>query len=213
MEANKNKNKRTISVARGLSELKLYDRKISKAINEGLFITAYKGKSDTTIHNISRSEAEKRIKSSVNSTEDLIENRSNLKRAIVTSNANTSVIIGDVNYTVAEAIEKKDSVEYEQDFIRGLNHSFAVVLEKVDISNQQMENSLKDLLRDLAGSENNELTIKTTSEAYKEVNEMKLLDPVGIEKLIDKLQKQVDNFLLDVDVVLSESNAITLIEV
>lgn len=202
-----------ISIARALTELKVSNNKIVSAIDNGLFVTSYKGDNDITSCYLSRNDAEMKILSSVQSITDLIEHRSNIKRLIVMSNAITKVSVNDVEYTVAEAIEKKDSIKYEQLFVRGLKAHYASITTEIDNKNDYMEESLKELLKDLAGSEKNELTIQSTTKAYKEVNEMKLLDPAGIEKLIEKLENSIESFLLDVDVVLSESNATTFIEV
>jgi hypothetical protein len=43
--------------------------------------------------------------------------------------------------------------------------------------------------------------------------EHKLQDPIGIEKTIEKLEKRIDDFISNVDFVLSTSNAITTIEI
>jgi hypothetical protein len=48
---------------------------------------------------------------------------------------------------------------------------------------------------------------------FREDNILNLVDPLRLKEKIDKLDLEIDTFLNDVDYALSESNAITKIEV
>ena len=61
---------------------------------------------------------------------------------------------------------------------------------------------------------------KASSEEYEaiskpilEANEITLIDPIGINELIESLEKELLNFKANVDIVLSEINSRTLIEI
>lgn len=105
---------RKITVTEGLNELKLYDSKIEKAINNLKLIGAKKKSVDKVgVVNVEKFVAD--AKAAHQSIMDLIRNRNALKAAIVKSNAITYLEIGDQKMTVAEAIERKNSIQYEKE--------------------------------------------------------------------------------------------------
>ena len=79
---------RKISITEALNELKLYDAKITKGIDNSTFVGATKKSSDT-VGVVTRDEFNNRAKASYQSVVDLIANRNALKSAIVKSNATT----------------------------------------------------------------------------------------------------------------------------
>ena len=86
--------KRTITVTEGLNELKLYDSKIEKAINNLKLIGAKKKAAEKVgVVNVEKFIAD--AKATHQSVMDLIRNRNALKAAIVKSNAITYLEIGD----------------------------------------------------------------------------------------------------------------------
>ena len=105
-----------MSIHQALSELKLLDSRIERAINSGRFIGTKKlveskvSQTRTTVKDFNVS-----AKADLESVRALIERRSEIKSKIVASNAKTKVTIGGTKYTVAEAIERKSSISYEED--------------------------------------------------------------------------------------------------
>ena len=120
--------KKRITVTEGLVELKLYGKKINKAVDDGKFVYAVK-KSDKQVAHMSKEEASSKIEASYQSVTDLIKNRNALKSAIVQSNAVTMVKVGDKVMTVAEAIERKSSIEYEKDLLTSLECQYVAANE------------------------------------------------------------------------------------
>ena len=55
--------------------------------------------------------------------------------------------------------------------------------------------------------------MKAIVEPFVKRNEFHLVDPLNIENKIRELEKEVDDFELEVDAALSEINAITTIEI
>ena len=55
--------------------------------------------------------------------------------------------------------------------------------------------------------------LSNISKPILEANELKLVDPIQTEKKIDEMEENIDNFLNEVDFVLSESNAKNNIEI
>ncbi|HYK73264.1 MAG TPA: hypothetical protein VEV44_09105, partial [Pseudoneobacillus sp.] len=101
-----------ITIAKGLVELKLLNNRINRVINDSVFAGFTVGKKVMTGFN-DIEELEQRAKSDYQSVQDLIKRRNEIKSAIVVSNATTEVQIADKTLTVAEAIERKSSIEYD----------------------------------------------------------------------------------------------------
>ena len=55
--------------------------------------------------------------------------------------------------------------------------------------------------------------IEQFSKAYRKSNGWEVVDVIDLKSLIDKLEKEITIFYYDVDVVLSESNATTFIDI
>ena len=97
-----------MSIHRGLSELKMLDKRIERNIKEGKFVGSKK-RSAENVNNttLSKEMFIESIKGEYKSIQALINRRTEIKRLIVLSNAKTIVTVGDKEYTVAEAIENK----------------------------------------------------------------------------------------------------------
>ena len=130
-----------MSVHRGLSELKLYNNKII-TLNSGSFVVANK-QSNKTIGGRSVEDVNNLIKGNFDSMVALIENRKRIKDAIVKSNAVTNVTVAGKVMTVAEAIERKASVEFERNFLRVLQNQFAQQNNIVEQQNSQLQTKLE----------------------------------------------------------------------
>lgn len=207
--------KEEMTAAKALVELKLLDKRIVKKIAQSKFVSSHKGEETTTNEGISKEDAEKEMKSAKASVVDLINRRKKVKSALVNSNATTYVTIGGKKYTVAEAIERKNSIAYEKEFLEKLNEDFAKAMDRMDKRNEKMELRLEKLLGEMASSEKqvDKNVLETTTTTYKKLHETHLYDPLNIRLLIKDLDEEIDQFEADVDLALSESNARTIIEI
>ena len=97
--------KEQMTVHKALAELKIIDSRIENAISGGTYVVANKH-SNTKIHGVTIDEFKTQMKSDFQKVTDLIARRNAIKRAVVASNATTKVKVGNVEYTVAEAIEE-----------------------------------------------------------------------------------------------------------
>ncbi|ONI41541.1 hypothetical protein AN640_07895 [Candidatus Epulonipiscium fishelsonii] len=205
-----------ISVHRGLAELKLLNSRIDKDISKLDPIGRYKLSQDKIIGTTdNKKEFEGKAKSTYNSIKDLIIRRDKIKRAIVLSNAITKVKIANVEYTVAEAIEKKDSIAFEQNLLERLQTRKRFITNVFTSEMQDMERNLEEQIKIISGNakENNVEYVKAFSEGYKKRNGYEIVDPLEIDKEIERLEKYVEDFTAEVDAVLSEINATTFIDV
>lgn len=204
----------TMSITKALAELKLLDKKINRAISGGLYAGYVVGKKVMTGYN-SIQEIEDKAKADYQSVTDLIKRRNKIKSAIVLSNALTKVNIGDKEFTVAEAIERKNSIEYEKQLLNKLKRTYSEIVSYVDNVNEEVKERLDKHLETLYGKEG-KVKAGENSELIKpflEENEAKFIDPLDIKKKIEQLENEIDEFLSEVDYVLSTSNTLTTIEI
>lgn len=208
--------KRKISITAALVELKTLDSRIMKTINDCNFVGAKKKSSDMVGH-FKKDNFVENAKADYQSINDLITNRAALKSAIVQSNAVTTVEIGGVNYTVAQAIEKKSSIEYDKTLLMAMKQQYKKATDQVLKENGKVDTQVENMLLTFLGKDTdkklNESDLELITTPIREKNEWELIDPLNLYEKIQKLEKEIDEFLADVDIKLSVSNAITFIEV
>ena len=203
-----------MSVHRGLAEIKLYDRKIESA-TRNQFVVANKV-SNKNIGGRSLDEVRKVIQGNFDSVVALIENRKRIKQALVNSNANTKVTIGTVEYTVAEAIERKNSVQYDLSFLQSLKQQYAQANNAVEQNNAQLPSKLETYLVSVLGGDKvnrDPDTVKAHTKVFEDGNKFELIDPAKIADYIAKYENEINDFSTQVDYTLSEVNATTFIDV
>ena len=194
-----------ITITRGLTTLKTLDKKITKATRNGNFVTfAVNGKNDTDITAVS----------DLQKVNDLINYRDRLKSAIAASNAVTKVKVGQDKMSVVAAIEQKTSVVYKAKLLQAMQVELAETRSNIDYHNQDTERRLDKLIEASVGSDTNKKDeIEAISKPFMKRNEATLVDPLKIEDVITKLDEEIEDFLQNVDIALSESNSTTFIEV
>lgn len=203
-----------MTVARALAELKLLDSKIQRTINGATFIGAEVGKKVSAGFK-SVDEIANRAKSDYQSSQDLIKRRNVIKSAIVVSNAQTKVKVADVEMTVAEAIERKTTIEYDKTLLNKMKRLYSDYVRMVDQTNEDVKERLDRHLETLFGKEGkasaqaNEDIVK----AFKADNEAKLVDPLNLKDKIEKLESEIEDFESEVDFTLSEINVLTRIAI
>jgi len=207
---------RKISITEALNELKLYDSKITKEITNATLCGATKKSSDK-VGVVKKEDFEDRAKASYQSVTDLIANRNTLKSAVVKSNAVMEVTVADKVMTVAEAIERKNSIEYDETLLNEMKRQYANATAAVDKENKKVDAKVDDLLTTLVGKDSDKKLNKEDQEAvekpYREKNEFEFIDPLGLYEKIQALEADIDGFKSNVDTVLVLSNATTFIEV
>lgn len=203
-----------ISVARGLAELKLLDKRIDRAIREATFGGIQIG-NRVSAGFTDVEEIEKAAESGLQSVNALIKRRNAIKSAIVVSNAITMAVVAGELMTVAEAIERKTSIEYEEHLLNKLKLTYTSLTSQIDTNNYEMQQRLDKHLETLFGKEG-EINAKENGDivlAFRRDNEAKLIDSINLKRQIEELENSIDGFLSEVDFVLNESNVLTNITV
>lgn len=207
----------TMTITRGLAELKLLDKRIMRKIFDSNFLIANKKSNKKLNGNMTKEEFVQNSKSSYESISDLIERRKKIKSAIVDSNAKTKVTIAGKEMTVAEAIERKDSIQYEKELLDRMEYQYKNTLAEVNRQNEKVQQNLDNLLNTSFGKEGKqkatENEIEIIAKPYLQQNEYEVIDPLNIYNKIEELKEDIEQFELEVDFTLSESNTITKIEI
>jgi hypothetical protein len=205
-----------MTITRALAELKLLDSRITKEINASCFVDVYQNRKDITLgYGMTKKEFQGKAKSSYDSIVDLIERRNKIKGEILKSNSNTKVVISGKEYYVVEAIDRKNSIKYERNLLSKMEQQISTAKTHIDQQRVKLDGQIETMLTQNLGTDK-----KADSEDWDNIakplldaNEFKMLDPLNIKVKIEKLEKEIDDFLHEVDFVLSESNSKTEIEV
>lgn len=205
-----------LTIHRALSELKVIDSRIDKLIDEATFVLANKH-SNAKINGKTVKEVEELINSGYTKISDLIKRKNAIKRAVVLSNAKTTVTINEVEYTVAEAIDMKNhGLESKEILLSYMERQLSRSKGAVNLNNERLSDSADKYVTGIFGGKDSKVDPKAIEEAKKaftDANMYELIDPLNIENKISDLNDEIDKFRAEVDAILSESNAITTIEI
>ena len=206
-----------ILVTKGLNELKLLDSRINRKIEEGEFIAAAKLSVQNVNGKITKEAYKANAKADYQSIVDLIKRRNNIKSAIIQSNAVTKVDIAGKIMTVAEAIDKKSSIEYEISLLEKLTMQYKTSSDIIIKENEKVDYSIEQLLNTAYGKEGKEKITQASydaiAEPYRKANEYGLVDALDGEKLIKEMKHKIETFLSEVDTALQISNSTTIINI
>lgn len=197
-----------ITVTRGLAEMKLLKKRIESKINSTTFI-AEKKKSAKKINNVfTVEEFGIEAKANYDSIIDLIERLKVIKSAIVKFNAEQIVVIADKEMTVADAIERKNNIEFEKKLLKMMIQQYNSIIATVNRRNEVMEQNLDNQIQAMIGSDNKKSDgAEAFADQYRKTNGYDIVDPLKLKDKIDELQEDIENFELNVDFVLSEKNS------
>lgn len=210
--------KQKMTIHRALSELKLIDERIAKAINV-VEPTGLMQLNKPVNGFIAKDDFENDVKAKYQSVTDLINRKNAIKSAIVKANGATLVKIGEKPMTIADAINFKTVIAVKKMLIDQLTKKHNAVKARFTKENEKVNNVALENAKIMIGKQGDD-RVKPTDEDVKNIvepfvkrNEFHLVDPLRIEELTEKLQLEVDTFEAEVDAVLSEINAITVIEI
>lgn len=204
-----------MSITRALAECKLIEKRITKKTNEYTPIVIQKG-NDNIPGFGEKNKFEKYSLSEYISICDLIKRRMNIKKAIIKSNLEVIININDESMTIAEAIDFKNIIflwdqlytKLRQENISN-NDKFDQIMSSV---NQRLDNLLiANLNKDKSKIKPDEM--ESISKPFMERNAPKIVDPISITEKITYLEQKINDFRLNIDFILSESNSKTLIKI
>lgn len=205
-----------MTVTRALAELKLLQSRIDKGVTGFTGIDVFQKRSEKRAvkTNMPKDEFEKKALSSWESVNDLIKRRAAIKTALLRSNAETKVKIGGVEFSVIEAIERKNSIEFEKSLLRKMKANHTAIMTSVEQARARLDDQVEKMILQNLGTDKktDKEDFERIAKPFIEANEYNLIDPLKLGDKIDALDESIDNFETEVDFVLSESNAKTNIE-
>ena len=155
--------------------------------------------------------------SNYTSVVDLIARRAAIKRAVVLSNAVTKVMVNGVEYTVAEAIDMKNhGLDGKKALRDRLSNSLRLAENTIEITNNEAERKADSYVKDVTGGKDvRSDEVDMIRKGYLAGLTVELVDavPGGARDVLKKLDEEINLFVVEVDSVLSTSNALTEITV
>lgn len=204
-----------ITIHRALAELKLIDAKIEKAITE-IYPTSIYQKGKKIDGYLTEEDFTKNATASYQTANDLINRKIDIKSKIVESNSKTQVTIADKSMTVSDAITYKKIVESQKRFSAFLKQKSTQAIAALNRNNEVVNKNVEVLLGNAFGKDSTKISKEdgdAVSKPYLDNNTWHLLDPLKVADKIAALDKQIGDFEAECDACLSESNALTLIEI
>lgn len=204
-------------VTQALNELKTLDSRINSTIIHANFVVASKLCEKNAFPGKTKEDFSNEAKASMQSIDDLIKRRETIKAAIIQSNAVTEIEVAGEKMTVAKAIDYKNSLEYKRLLLNRMRQQYRDALQNVNNGNADMQKKIDQMILSAYGKDGKDKVDKSTydciADPYKKNNEYGLVDPIGIEEQIKKLETWIDDFSSNVDAQLQISNCITFIEI
>lgn len=206
-----------MSVHKALCELKTLDLRIEKTIRATTYVFANKH-NNTKVNGMSLGDFCAEIKANHKSAQDLIARRDAIKRAVTLSNATTKVIISGKEFTVAEAIDYKNhTIPLKSDMLSKMASDNMRARSAADVANgSALEARADEYIKSLYGN----VDMKGASEEIKKVRAdfiaaqtTELVDPLKITDEMATLEKEINDFTVEIDSALSVSNALTELEI
>ena len=209
-----------MTVHKALAELKTMDDRITKAIGAVPYVLAVKHSAEK-INGVTIANFKENMKSGYQKVNDLIARRDAMKRAVVLSNATTKVTVGGKEYTVAEAIEAKNhGVEFKKSLLNTMTYAYKSAQNELNRNGDEaLEKKAEQYILSMIAAQPKDSKMTVDSDAMKalrktyiENNKYDLIDPLDVANIMDKLEKEINEFETEVDAALSVSNALTVIE-
>jgi hypothetical protein len=200
----------TISITQALAEVKLLKKRLDKTSSYTKYV-ALKTKTNT----LDVEDFTKSAKANFQSFKDLLNRYNVIRSAIVVSNATAMVSIGGKSYTIAEAVERKRSIETEKTMLQKMQNEWKHVKDEAEKHQKTQQERLDKLLLQELGkdSKTNVEVIQSLTDSFMRNNKAEIIDPLGMETVIRQMEDEITAFETNVDWVLSESNGKTQIEI
>lgn len=200
----------TMSITQALAELKLLDKRIQKATDSVQWADV-----KTKSHPVDVEKFSRTAHAEYQSFLDLVKRRDTLKRAVVSSNANTHVKVGTWEGSVAEAIEYKTSIFYKKRLLDIMRAQLLTAKDRFKVQQENVDERLEKLLHSELGKDvkTSPETITALTNSFRDNNKVELVDPLDLSQKTNELEEEIESFETNVDWVLSEVNGKTMIQI
>lgn len=195
--------KQQMSITQALAELKLLRKRLDSCISNAKFVTL-----KTKTKPVDVDEFSKTARANFQSFKDLLNRYNRIKAEIVASNATARVSIAGREYTIAEAVERKRSLETEKELLSVMKNQWEVTTDSAEEHQRAQQDRLDKLLLQELGKDSKTSVdvVQSLTESFMRNNKAEVIDPLGLEARIGEMTREVEDFETNVDWVLSESN-------
>lgn len=213
-------------VTQALDERDLLVKKISDKIAKARLVDTIKANENKVYEaRISKDEFTKEAERSYQQIQDLIDRYQKINAAIVVSNAQTKVATSYGEFTVAGAISLRSRLrgtgvhdgdaEFELALQERMEVEFQRKLNQAEMKNKQLQTTAESMRLSILGKDSKVKDEKPLEvvEAYVRENTTEVVDPLDVQKKIEKLREKRDTLLTELDTQIKVSNATTFIEI
>lgn len=212
-----------MTLHRALAQRKTTKARIIKEIKAGTFIETTVGTSGK-VKGTTITEAEKNILGCYDRILALIENFRKLSVSINEANngiGEDTEHVHTVDFhgnqaTLSSVLVTQETLRYRQQLLDCLTEQLVAVKNQVSRSEDDVERRCDMFLNSMGGGDKSVLSaadIDAYSKNFHQNNDLKLVDPLGLEKLIEQMKTQNETLAIECDSKISEINALTQIEV
>lgn len=202
-----------LTVYEALLEISRLNDRIAKIKSESKQFIYYSVESSNKINGIEREKFVKSLQSNYDSIRHLISNLAEYKAKVALSNATTTIKIGEKEYTIAEAIQRKQNKNIESSFLTELQFQISSVQTRIEAINSKVELNLPEYLNNVKTDNSTAEEIQKLTENYYKNNKCSILDPNNLVDNISDLVSDLELFLTEVDSKITASNCKTIIKV
>ena len=206
----------SVTITRALSKIKILTDMINNDIKNNVFITTVP---NSMLGSEEHTNLVKSLTSSHTSLEDKIKEIVKLKRLIAESNLSSYLEVSGKRVSVTEALAMKETMEFYSRFIVTLRKQNNRSAEEVTHTNMRIAQAIAGNTSDISSNSD----IKNEDlEKRLALNAKQLQESMGIkvvsatketsEQLIESVKDYYNDFVSEIDYLLSEHNAVTTIE-
>lgn len=203
-----------ISITRALTKIKVLKTSLGSQANAAYELVSTHLEKDKDLETVKQAKVESQ--SGYDEFNSNYKELGKLIHAVHKSNMETTVTLSGVTMTVAEALIKKDIIQTRYKFLMDLLAAHNNAEKKVQNAEAKIEEKARQFIKDLKIDSSNKeqleqaLSIGRTS-AIRDTRLM-IVEGFNVKKVREELDK-VNEFIEEVDYVLSESNSITTVEI
>ena len=205
-----------ITVNRALIEVKTLEKRIEKQIQNFNPFSLQIGQNLSPAEQEKKKEFESQAKSDNQSIIDLINRYRKLKAAIAVSNAITTIYYNKQSWLIVELLEHKRSLDFERHWLHQYKTVFAKITTDYEKYTKQTQERLDKLLAVTFAKESSKVKpdeYDAVAKPFLTNNQPEYIDPLNIKMQIEVLEKTIEDLEQEVNIILTESNARTEIEI
>lgn len=212
-------------ICNALDERDLLRKKIVSAIRSARFVESKRKKDPKVAGAVTVEDFEKTAKSTYQSIKDMIAYYRKLDIAITMSNANTTIKTrSGKEMTVAAAIALRKSlrgdasvdVDFDGLLISAMRQQYSSAVAQATSFDKKANMELEGYKANITGRDTTKQLDKDAIDALEKLVEnlySEMIDPIGIEKELEKLEDEHDRLVKELDTAIKISNASTYITV